>query len=361
MEQKEYRKLPGRGLRSKGAISVSQTSCTLWLGADHLLQVDSQSGYAEDYKRFYFRDIQAVIVRKTSKAAIWNGVLVVAIVTLALMGWSFRENPIAATILYSFAGLFAVCLVINAARGATSICHLKTAVQLDQLPSLKRLRIARKTLAIIQPLLEQAQGSLHAEEINTHIETVQRTPPPIEMGSPVFSGQPLNNQTRSGPKPFRGPFHMWFFGVLLFSGLLDIAHIFYHPVGFMAFEMLISTCLIALAVIALAKQQGTDLNKTTQTVTWISAIYVGLLVVVGYFEMMAMTITDPAASSDQWTMVKKFSEMEPFENPWLLATLVTNIFVASSLGVLGLILARKRHSAKVVITPPPVISSPPTL
>jgi hypothetical protein len=32
---------------------------SLWLGEDHLLCVDS-NGYAETYKRFYFRDVQAI-------------------------------------------------------------------------------------------------------------------------------------------------------------------------------------------------------------------------------------------------------------------------------------------------------------
>ncbi|MEO7298893.1 MAG: hypothetical protein ABI042_09990 [Verrucomicrobiota bacterium] len=359
MEQKEYRKLPGRGLRSRGAISVSQTSCTLWLGEDHLLQIDSQGGYTEDYKRFYFRDIQAVTVRKTVNGMAWTLSLSAVVLTLGLIALGVN-NSVGSGVLRTFAGLFAFCLAINAARGATCICHLKTAVQIDQLPSLKRLRKARKVLAIIQPLIEQAQGAWNAEELKTQIEIASQTPPPIQNPAPFAPTFPPFGQSRPGPKPYKGPFHMWFFGVLLFTGLLDIAHIFYHPVGFIAFEMLISTCLIALAVIALAKQQGTDLHKTTQTVTWVSAIYVGLLVVVGYFEMMATAITDPTTPSDQWTMVKKFAEMEPFENPWLLASLVTNIFVGSGLGLLGLILARKRNSAKVVITPPPVISSPPT-
>lgn len=351
MAQKEYVKLPGRGPRSKGIVSHS--SFTLWLGADHLLQIESQGGYTEDYKRFYFRDIQAVIVRKTQIAGIWTAILATITATLFLIAWSVREQPIAVMVLCSFAALFGICLAVNAARGAISICHLKTAVQMDQLPSLRRLRHARKTLAIIQPLIEQAQGSFNPEEFQAQLETASLIPPPLP------TGHPLARPSRFGPSPYQGPTHFLFFGVLLFSGLLDIAHIFYHPVAFMAFEMILSTGLVALAVIALVKQQGTDLDPTTRTVTWISAIYLGVIIAAGYVAMMAMGITDPEVVSDQWSAVKKFSEIDPFESTWLLVALVVNIIVASGLGALGLLSSRKRRYGKSPVASPPAFPGPP--
>lgn len=352
MAQTEYVKLPGRGPRSKGLVSHS--SFTLWVGPGHLLQIESHGGYTEDYKRFYFRDIQAITVRQTQTAAIWTTILAVTAGTFGLIAWSVREQPIAFAVLCSFASLAGVCLAVNAARGATSVCHLKTAVQLNELPSLRRLRTARKTLAILQPLIEQAQGSFNSEALQAHLETTAQTPPPLQPG-PSFAGQ-----RRLGPSPYKGRTHSWFFAVLLFSGLLDIGHIFYHPVGFMAFEMILSAGLVGLAVVALVKQQGTDLDSATQTVTWISAIYLGILVAASYFEMMAMSITEPGAAVDQWTVLKRFAEMEPFETTWLLVSLVINIFVASGLGALGWLSSRKRRFEKPPVAPPPAITGQPT-
>ena len=34
---------------------------SLWLGADHVMQLSS-TGYTESYRRFYFRDIQAIFL-----------------------------------------------------------------------------------------------------------------------------------------------------------------------------------------------------------------------------------------------------------------------------------------------------------
>ena len=44
---------------------------TLWRGANHLLQIYARWG-TEDYKRYYFNDIQAIITRKTDVGKIQN-------------------------------------------------------------------------------------------------------------------------------------------------------------------------------------------------------------------------------------------------------------------------------------------------
>ena len=73
----QYQRLPGGGMARKGSsfIAATRTTCRLWLGDDHLLQVESMGGYSETYKRFYFRDIQAIIVQRTRTWVVWNIVL----------------------------------------------------------------------------------------------------------------------------------------------------------------------------------------------------------------------------------------------------------------------------------------------
>ena len=90
MPEKEYQRLTRARSRSAfGVVSMSRSS--LWLGKDHLLCVDS-SGYTETYKRFYFRDIQAVTLVATKRRDIWNGVLVVPIV-ICLAGLATICSP----------------------------------------------------------------------------------------------------------------------------------------------------------------------------------------------------------------------------------------------------------------------------
>ena len=65
---KEYTKLPG----SKKGFFIGKYS--LWQGTDHLLHIFARFGI-EDYKRFYFSDIQAIITRKTNIGKIQNVIL----------------------------------------------------------------------------------------------------------------------------------------------------------------------------------------------------------------------------------------------------------------------------------------------
>ena len=63
MKKMEYRRLPG------GGFSFAGMRYRLWLGGDHLLCV-SGPGYTEEYRRFYYRDIQAIITRRTARGEV---------------------------------------------------------------------------------------------------------------------------------------------------------------------------------------------------------------------------------------------------------------------------------------------------
>jgi hypothetical protein len=149
-------------------FSVSRSLCTLWMGKDHLLLV-SRTGYTETYKRFYFRDIQAVLIRKTAAAAVGNAVLAILAITLILFGIAVSDS-IGRGFLFFFGGFFALLLLINLWRGSTCVTHIKTAVQTEQLAAWGRMRAARKGMAILRPRLQEAQGGLSPEELKARFE-----------------------------------------------------------------------------------------------------------------------------------------------------------------------------------------------
>jgi len=162
MSEKEYRRLTRLRRRSgrffEGLVSYS----SLWLGKDHLLSIDSNR-LAEDYKRFYFRDIEAITIVKTRRREIWNLVL---LFLLLLSGAFFLNGSTAGGVSALIVGPF---LLLNNALGPTCTVYLRTAVQLEQLPSLSRLRRAHKTLAVVRPLIAAAQGQLAPEEASLRI------------------------------------------------------------------------------------------------------------------------------------------------------------------------------------------------
>jgi hypothetical protein len=171
---KEYQRLPGRGMRIEGnrLFAASRSVCTLWLGADHLLVVD-RAGFTERYKRFYFRDIQAVIIRKTNTAAVGNWIM--GFLALSFAVWALTVVNLAGRItLWAISGCFGYFTLVNLMRGSTCVTHIKTAVQTEQLHPWNRLPRARRGVERIRPALLQAQGEVSAQELKARLEDLVR-------------------------------------------------------------------------------------------------------------------------------------------------------------------------------------------
>lgn len=154
-EGSAYRKLPGRG---GSALQRHR----LWLAADHLLSVAS-SAVGERYRRFYFADIHALVWRPTAalgvRAAMW---LLIAGASGA--GGVVTGAPVRA-VLFAVAGFCILALAGDLILGRTCACFVKTAVQFERLPSLRRERHIRKVLDRLRPLIEQAQSARpHADD-----------------------------------------------------------------------------------------------------------------------------------------------------------------------------------------------------
>ena len=150
MTESPYQKLPGLGLTWTGCSRV-------WLGADHVLLVRGQT-WTETYRRFFFPDIQAVIVRRTHTGKIWNAVWggsAAFFLVIALM-----LNGSAALVVTGLTAPFVVALLINLMLGPTCACHIRTAVQMERVSALNRVRAARRFIGRVEPLIMAAQPEL---------------------------------------------------------------------------------------------------------------------------------------------------------------------------------------------------------
>ena len=173
-EETQYRRLTrARNMEWVGVASVSRSS--LWLGPDHLLGVYS-NGYTESYKRFYFRDIQAIIIVASRRRAIWNWVLTVpfaiclAVVISVVMQPGGGENLWVAGLLGGIGVILAVLLAVNNWLGPACQTQIRTAVQTEFLPSLARLKKTRFILAQLRPLIAAAQGELAPGDVETRMK-----------------------------------------------------------------------------------------------------------------------------------------------------------------------------------------------
>lgn len=151
------RKLGGR---------TSMGSASYWLGRDHLMVVEV-SNYNERYRRFYFRDIQAVIVQRNS-LRMWGNIILGVLMLLPLvisasLAFSiarWQEGEIAAMIIVGVIWLMLGWgMLVNILRGPTCSTHLRTAVQTQKLMGITRQRRAELLLETIEPSIQQAQLS----------------------------------------------------------------------------------------------------------------------------------------------------------------------------------------------------------
>src|SRR6266404_2890795 len=153
---KTHHRLPGR---ASGLAWYHR----LWLATDHLLAVRTV-WFTEEYKRFYFRDIQAILIAKTTTWKTWNLLLGVA-AGLVLLVAVLSSSGLSLALLLGLGGLLFVLFLVNLLQGPTCICQIRTAVQTERLPTLRRLRTARKVIARLKPIIAEAQGPLAPEQL----------------------------------------------------------------------------------------------------------------------------------------------------------------------------------------------------
>jgi hypothetical protein len=130
-----YRKLPGR---LRGLIR----GASVWMGPDHLLAVRS-TRFREEYKRFYLRDVQAIVVANAPRFHVSAPAILLAVAWLIAflvylpMGGVFPwAGPVFLT-----GGAVMVGLWLYLSAAASCRCRIHTAVSREDLPSIYRPQI----------------------------------------------------------------------------------------------------------------------------------------------------------------------------------------------------------------------------
>ncbi len=131
----------------------------LYLGTDHLLLIE-QFILVERYKRFYFRDIQAITRANSARWVVFSAIWGVCALVSALI--LLFHHPVALAIGSIFALLFGFAFVQTVVQGPTCVVRLQTAAQSYRIAPLERLRIFRKGMEAIEPLIRNAQETSFA-------------------------------------------------------------------------------------------------------------------------------------------------------------------------------------------------------
>jgi hypothetical protein len=329
-QHKEYQKLSGT---KKGFLIGKYT---LWQGQDHILHVYSRLG-VEDYKRFYFSDIQAIVTRKTAVGLVQNVVMLFFIVLFLMMFISFSGGF---SVFYSIVtGLMLILLVINLLRGPTCQTKIMTAVQTEKLYSLHRLKNTFKVMNRLGPLIEHVQGTLTPTDPDQMPvqQPAQKSPSKLAQRS-----RPLNPTVNQET----GKVHMVLFGLLLADGFLVSLRFFSSQVSLTILSSVASILLGIVVLVALVKQHNIDMIRSVRTLTWATLVYVGISFAVGYSLSMMYALKHPGILYNQWEIFNSISNLSPRENPFILGFDLFMICAALLLGIPGLYLLKKSNFYK---------------
>jgi hypothetical protein len=340
-KEKEYNKLPGT---KKGFLIGKYT---LWQGAGHLLHVYSRVG-VEDYKRFYFNDIQAIITRKTMTGKVQNVVLgfLLLLFTLPAIlndgGWSVFWAVLG--------GVLLVLLLINLYRGPTCETKLLTAVQTEKLQSLHRLKNAVKVMDRLRSYIQSVQGILSREDLSK--TPIRRVIEKRARGSSLQAGK-LKPTLRNE----KGWFHMVLFCLLLLDGVLATCGFVFTHVSVTILSSITCIFMGIFVIIALVKQHNSAMPNALKAIAWASLGFVGITFVAGYIISMVIAFKNPGIAYNQLELFKSMSSLSPWDNPLVLSFKIFTICGAFFLGIPGLVMLKQSGSLVEEQTAPQVASS----
>jgi hypothetical protein len=336
----EYRRLPGK---KKGFLIGHYT---LWQGSDHLLQIYSRLG-VEDYKRFYFNDIQAIITRKSVAGKFQNialGVLSGLFCLFAVAsggGWSLFHAIIAAALL--------LILLINVIKGPTCETVLQTAVQTEKIPSLYRLKATQPVMNHLRSIVERHQGRVDAATFDQQLAALAaHRPRRLPAGTDTLSLKTQNHE--------RGRMHLWLFLFLILDGLIVTAGFMFTHVSLTLLGSAVTMLLGIFVVVALVKQHESNLKRPLRSITWAALGYVCFSFIAGYVISMGIAFRHPEIMRNQWELFKLLSKTTPWESPLVMTVNIIALSAAAIIGIAGLFMLKNPqqpiYQPSAVPTPP---------
>ncbi|MFH1147528.1 MAG: hypothetical protein V1736_07455 [Pseudomonadota bacterium] len=353
--EKEYERIPGKGKKFIGKH-------TLWMGKDHLLYVEF-TGFSETYKRFYFKDIRAIATHDTSRRKTWSivwGSLTIVALLLSIPAVSgYWIIP-----LWIVSWPAPLLLLINWLRGPTCRCVLSTAVTRQELPSLHRLRTARKALNMVIPKIEEAQRDIVAEAFKPGpriaiLPESGQEDPARTMGGAFFHPTVKREAAREPSKVY-----VILFALLIVYGLLSTIDLFFsHAILSVPGIILLGGSLVS-GIIAVARQLEENVKEAVRSLTWIALACISLDFIIGYFTFMHLVMKHPKLAHNHWALLMLVADASPFDSGFSLGYHIFSVLFSLVLGSTGLLLGKaslRKAPGPAPAGPPPVPALPPPI
>ena len=373
IEKSIYKKLPGRSRKHFGLFVRNRHR--LWLGSDHILNL-RVAGYSETSKRFYLKDIQALVITRTSTGKIANIVVGLLAATPALIAAillvSFGDAAtVSAVMLGILAALFALILLLNTAFGPTCICKLHTAVQVEDLTSLRRLRSARKTMDILTPFIEAAQGRLTPEELNAFSEeheevqaSVHAQPVSIGVASQLGS---VDNTTGTSngsnaildnydQERVRKQYAMLFF-LLLMLAVSCVIDVFHQTPIKNIFDMFLVFATMIINILVLIKSKQIYIHRSLKKLAGVSIGSLILIIVIANFVATIRAIIDNPSGGNPFVLMDSWQT--PHYDPLSISFFIFQAVLFFVVSVMGFYMLRMDRHISIAQEESPRVDSVP--
>jgi hypothetical protein len=298
---------------------------TLWQGPDHLLWVE-KTLMQEHYRRFYFKDIQAVIVRRNWRHHVWTlfwAVLVCAGAGLAMLSAETPDLP-DFFVPAGFALLGVIALLINWFRGPCCEFYLQTAVQLERLTNMVRQRRALKMADRIKALTEKAQGPFQMTAATGGHGAGAR--------ANRFPTAALATETQ---EPFQPRLHWALFAVLLCQGALGGLQLWLRQPWLVALGLIALGVTMVLAIIALVRGHRQIKGTLLGVVTWLTLALTAANGLSAYGLFIYASTLKPQYSYDHTALLMAFLELHLEDSTLIMAIVLGFAAGALLLGVIG--------------------------
>ena len=155
---------------------------TKWYLSEDCLLAAKRMMYAVEYRRFYLRDLESIVVWPT-RVWLWRMVLVLVLFgALGIAFWQWVNSTTGAII----GGVGLAGVLAELALGPTAAARIRTTGASVDLPLVARTRRARKVLGEIDAAIRATLGGV--EQATAPVTSAQPTEPLIQTSSEVRSG-----------------------------------------------------------------------------------------------------------------------------------------------------------------------------
>ncbi|NCC51577.1 MAG: hypothetical protein EOM20_10210 [Spartobacteria bacterium] len=341
---KLYTRLPGVGQATFGVVTASKSS--LYLGPDHLLLLFNR-GYAEEYKRFYYKDIQALIMQKTPAWKIQNAVLAVMTAFFGVMALVTRQSDTTWQYITGAMGVtFLIITVCNLFRGVTCRCYLQTAVQTERLFSLHHVRTAQKVFRKLRPVIEAEQGRLTADRVRDVTREWAERREATTAHAPPRHAAP--NHLAEPRRYYHGRPHEVLFLLLLGDVLLSGMEFISRSVVIPYLSVVLLLATVIMLIVSLAKMRRTTMPTSLAVLLYMIIGYLFLSLTVGSACVAVSTISIHQTTHHATSQFAAWAALDPVNSVMKTVLLTVSMLISAILGMTGLLILWRYRRTSVI-------------